>query len=221
MKRKEYSIHTHFRDEDADRKINDLSDPGLWQATESKYEGKLSDNYRPFEKLKGTPNLKSIFSDRLDPSVHGHRIKRDFITDENIEKFYAKKNRRQLKVTNEVKMTMLRRKEVALEARDLQNICREVSDKIIKTMIGILDNPDSSDNSKIAASNLLLDRGYGKAAATNVNINANADAKPSELDGRDLDKRVADTIRQLEKLTDGTPEEGESEKRPSSLREYN
>ncbi len=221
MKRSEYDLYTHVTDADADRKIQDLNDPKLWQATKSKYEGQLAKNIKPFEKLRGTPNLKSVFSNRLDPSVHGHRKKRDFITDKNIEKFYAKQQRRQIKVADEVKRNMIRKKEIAMEARDLQDLCRQFTLKATETLIQILDDPDAAPSAKLQAIGMLWDRGYGKPAQTQVNINASADSKPEELDAKSLDKRIADALGRVEKLANGATEEGESETRSSHLRKYN
>jgi len=216
MKRSEYNRYTHFNDEDADRIIVRLE-----PSPKKRYEGELPKNARPFNKLKGIPNLKSVFSDKLDPSVHDHRLKRHLMKDRSLRKDYENRRREQIRIIDEVKMNMIRKKEVAMEARDLQDLARQFSRKAMETLVQILDNPDSSDNAKIAAIGMLWDRGFGKAAQTQVNINANADAKPSELDVTSLDRRIADAIHRVEKLTDRTSEEGTSEKRPSDLRKYN
>jgi hypothetical protein len=82
-----------------------------------------------------------------------------------------------------------------------------------------LDNPDSADSAKLQAIQMLWDRGYGKPAATTVNINQNMDAKPSQLDAESLDKRIADTLNRVEKLTRESSEDGD--KRPTDIRKYN
>ncbi len=206
MKRSQYTVN-RINPEDADRPIpaKYVPPPRITQ---------LAKNPRPFEKLKGIPNLTSIFSDKSDPSVHGHRLKR--------RKNHAEKMRRaQVRVIDEVQMEAFRKKNLAMEARDLQDLCRQFTLKATETLIEILDNPDASDGSKLKAIEMLWDRGYGKAAQTQVNINASADTKPSELDDKSLDKRITDALNRVEKLASGETEEGKSEDRPTDLRKYN
>src|SRR5258706_6113614 len=206
MKRSQYTVN-RINPEDADRPIpaKYVPPPRITQ---------LAKNPRPFERLKGIPNLTSVFSDKSDPSVYGHRLKR--------RKNHAEKMRQaQMRVIDEVQMEAFRKKNLALEARDLQDLCRQFTLKATETLIEILDNPDASDGSKLKAIEMLWDRGYGKAAQTQVNINANADTKPSELDAQSLDRRIADTLDRVEKLANGKTEEGKSEDRPINLREYN
>ena len=207
MKEQQYKALTRIKDEDADRPIpaRYVPPPRITQ---------LAKNPRPFEKLKGTPNLISVFSDKPDPSVHGHRLKR---TKNHAEKM----KRAQVRVIDEVQMEAFRKKNLALEARDLQDLCRQFTLKATETLIQILDNPDASDGSKLKAIEMLWDRGFGKAAQTQVNINANADAKPSELDSASLDKRIAEALNKVEKITNRISKEGTSEERPSDLRKYN
>jgi len=207
MKEQQYKALTRIKDEDADRPIpaKYVPPPRITQ---------LAKNPRPFEKLKGTPNLTSVFSDKPDPSVHGHRLKR---TKNHAERM----KRAQIRVIDEVQMEAFRKKNLALEARDLQDLCRQFTLKATETLIQILDNPDASDGSKLKAIEMLWDRGYGKAAQTQVNINANADAKPSELDSASLDKRIAEALNKVEKITNRISKEGTSEERPSDLRKYN
>jgi len=207
MKERQYRALTRIKDEDADRPIpaKYVPPPRITQ---------LAKNPRPFERLKGIPNLTSVFSDKPDPSVHGHRLKRT--------KNHAEKMRRaQVRVMDEVQMEAFRKKNLAMESRDLQDLCRQFTLKATETLIEILDNPDASDGSKLKAIEMLWDRGYGKAAQTQVNINANADAKPSELDAQSLDRRIDDALNRVEKLTNGAVEEGKSEDRPINLRKYN
>ncbi len=206
MRRSQYTVN-RINPEDADRPIpaKYVPPPRITQ---------LAKNPRPFEKLRGTPNLPSVFSDKSDPSVHGHRLKR--------RKNHAEKMRRaQVRVIDEVQMEAFRKKNLAMEARDLQDLCRQFTLKATETLIEILDNPDASDGSKLKAIEMLWDRGYGKAAQTQVNINASADTKPSELDDKSLDKRITDALNRVEKLASGETEEGKSEDRPTDLRKYN
>jgi len=207
MKFRQYKSLSKFDDEDADRPIPPKYVPPP-RIT------KLAKNPRPFEKLEGTVNLTSVFSDKPDPSVHGHRLKRN--------KNHAERMRRaQVRVIDEVQMEAFRKKDLVLEARDLQDLCRQFTLKATETLIKILDDPDAAPSAKLQAIGMLWDRGYGKPAQTQVNINANADAKPSELDAQSLDQRITDALNRVEKLANGKTEEGESEKRPINLRVYN
>jgi hypothetical protein len=162
------------------------------------------DPYNP-RKIQKSVNrhIQSAFSNKPDPSLHADRIKRQNLSHE------------------EVKMKIQRSKEIALEARDIQDLARQFSKKAMEVLVKILDNEDSSDTAKISAIGMIFDRGYGKAAMTQVNINANADSKLSELDAGSLDKRIAEAIDRVEKLTVGATEEGEGEERPINLRIYN
>jgi len=154
-------------------------------------------------KRKQIKGLPSVFSGLPDPSLHREVVRRKNLS------------------AKEMEMKIQRSKEIALEARDLQDLCRQFTLKATERLVQILDNPDASDGAVLKAIEMLWDRGFGKAAITQVNINANADAKPSELDATSLDRRIADAIHRVEKLTDRTSEEGTGEKRPSDIRKYN
>jgi hypothetical protein len=176
---------------------------------------RLPKNYRPLEKLGGTLNLPSVFSGKPDPSVHKHRLKR-YRDQEFDEARHAKLARR--KEMNEM---ITKKRERAAEARDIQNLARQFAIPAIQAMVDILENPGSSDTNKLAAANTLLDRAYGKSPVTNLNINASLDSKPEELDVDALTRRVADTLKEVEKGLKRTSEEGESEERPTDVRKYN
>jgi adenylyl- and sulfurtransferase ThiI len=148
-------------------------------------------------------HLPSIFSGKPDPSLHRDRLKRLNLSAE------------------EKQMKLVQRKAFQAEARDIQNLAKQFSIDAMQTFVDILHNPDSADAAKITAANAILDRAYGKAAMTTFNVNANLDAKPKELDGADLDKRIADAITRTERLTERETEEAAGEERPSNLREYN
>jgi hypothetical protein len=178
---------------------------------------KLSKNPRPLENLYGTPNLKSVFSDKPDPSVHGHRLKRRANNPEKARQDYIDEFREKNK---EKAVTIVRRKTLAAEARDIQDLARQFSIRAMEELVNILDNPDAADSAKLTAINMILDRGYGKAAVTMLNLNASVDAKPSELDSTSLDKRIADAITRVEKLTGNNSEEL-NEEQPINIREYN
>jgi hypothetical protein len=203
-------------------------------------------------------NQKSLFSDKPDPSVHRHRMKRhvwgtrqmralhmkdsrDIVkmtTEEEYKKAHAELNKKKAIIAriknnrlkeveaiqceySEAQMELRRKKEVAAEARDIQEIARGYTIDVMEALVNILKNPDSADTAKIAAGTVLLDRAYGKAPATNLNVNANMDANIKDLDSRDLDKRIAETLARVENITERASEEVKSEKRPADLRKYN
>ena len=172
-------------------------------------------NYQhPLAKSKGTPNLQSLFSKKPDPSVHRHRLKRRSLNAEQVRRQEVAKNR-------EIKMAILRKKGIALEARDIQDLARQFSVKAMERLVKILDDENASDSTILQAIGMIWDRGYGKPSVTINNLNTNADAKPSDLDARNLNKRIEETLSRVEKLANGAEEEGPSEKRPINLREYN
>ena len=185
---------------------------------------RLSKNPVPFEKLntgdgrqsgKGyTPNLPSIFSGLPDPAVHGHRLKRRA----NLAKQVRKEEIARLK---EKHMSLVRKKTLGAEARDIQDLARQFAVEALQAMVDILDNPDASDSNKLAAANSLLDRAYGKSPVTNFNVNASVDAKPSDLDEKSLDRRLVDVLSKVEKLTGPAAKIETDEDRPSNLRKYN
>ncbi len=152
-------------------------------------------------RVKGRHHMKSLFSDKLDPSLHRDRLKRLNLSAE------------------EQQMRLVQKKAFQAEARDLQNLAKQFSLKGMETCVAILDNPDSSDAAKLQAINMIWDRAYGKASMTTFNVNANIDANPKELDGADLDKRIAEAINNVEKKIAETNDEGDE--RPINIREYN
>ncbi len=172
----------------------------------------LGKNPQPLEKSKGAINLKSLFSDKPDPSVHKHRLKRRAMMAEQ-------ECKGMIVAAKEKNAMLMRKKDIAVEARDIQNLARQFAFDAMQALVDILRNPDSSDSSKITAANTLLDRGYGKAAMTTFNVNANLDAKPKELDGADLDKRIAEAITNVEKkLSEGRDE---SIEKVINIKDYN
>ena len=167
--------------------------------TGSLLKGKKRDFLRTQRK-----HLPSVFSGLPDPSCHGHKKERD-----------------RLNKLKESQMAAERRKQIAAEARDIQELARRFAQDALQAMVDILDDPDSSGTNKLAAANSLLDRAYGKPAVTVHNTNTNIDAKLSDLDAKSLDQRIAETLNRVEKLTNGEAEAAEGEVRHSNLRKYN
>lgn len=242
MKASQYISITKIKPEDADRKINKRKPrPNHYKHPVNK--SLFSDNWdpsvygwsnnpKPFSKpndasrslwsdTKGIPNQVSLFSNKLDPSVHGHRVKNYKAKPAEVQQSNIISYRNKLRDLKDKNMSILRKKEVVAEARDIQDIARQYSLDAMQALADILSNPESADNAKIAAANVILERGYGKAAATNLNINANMNASPKELDSRELDRRSAEIISRIERLTDGKSEEVKSKNRPLNLRDYN
>lgn len=153
---------------------------------------------------KQIKHLPSLFSNKLDPSLHA-----------------SKKERDRAAGIVETKMDIKNRKRVIAEARDIQNIARQFAPDAMQALIDILQDPEANATAKITAANVVLDRAYGKAAATNINMNTNMDAAPKDLDSRDLDIRIVETLNRIERATHGAAEEAESEERSAGIRKYN
>jgi hypothetical protein len=213
MRARQYTVNRTFKKYE-NRKII------IWTPTKRDYRKDLKKNFIPLEQLKGIKNLKSLFSDKLDPSVHGHRIKRHTSNNYELKAAYIEHRRRRLKTIREVQMAMIRNKDVATEARDIQDIARQYSLDAMRTLADILSNPESNDTAKIAAANVILDRGYGKAAATNINMNASLDAPVKDLDSRDLDQRITETLNRIDRVTHQVSEKDDEEP-PTDRSKYN
>lgn len=146
---------------------------------------------------------KSLFSDKLDPSLHGDRLKR------------ANYSKEELMMRDE------QRKKIAIEAKDIQTLARKFAIDAMETLAGVMQNPEANDTCKITAANSVLDRAYGKPAITNVNLNSNLDASPKELDSVSLDQRIEDTLAKLNNVVEQKSEETKGDKRPIDRRKYN
>ena len=114
-----------------------------------------------------------------------------------------------------------RREVLAREARDIQDMAREFSEEAMRIAMEIARNENSADSARLQAIDMIHNRGYGKAPITNINTNLNADVKPSEINGADLDQRIAEALNRVERLTAREAQETESKERPSNLRVYN
>ena len=112
------------------------------------------------------------------------------------------------------------KKAVALEAHELQQMARENATLAMETLIEISKSKRSPETTRIAASAVILDRAYGKASQTSITARV-TDGKTSEIDGNELDTRIASTLKRVEALTRRTPKAPSSEERPSRLRLYN
>ncbi len=109
------------------------------------------------------------------------------------------------------------RENVQLEARELQNLARRMATDAMETLSDILDNAQK-DSDKIAAIQVILERAYGKATQTNVNANVDANGKSTDVTSKELDTRIAETLKRVESLTGRAPEEKKSEGGPPDVR---
>jgi hypothetical protein len=118
------------------------------------------------------------------------------------------------------RLRLQKKKEIALEAHELQRLAREHATAAMEALIEISQNKRAPEATRIAASAVILDRGYGKASQTSITARI-SDGKANEITAEELNKRVATTLKRVEELTKREPEAGTSPKRPVNLREYN
>jgi len=107
-------------------------------------------------------------------------------------------------------------KSVSLEAHELQELARQNATLAMNTLIEISKNKRAPEATRIAASAVILDRGYGKASQTSITANV-GNGKNSDLTADELDKRVSKALQRVEELTNRAPEKRPSKKRPSHL----
>jgi hypothetical protein len=112
------------------------------------------------------------------------------------------------------------KKAIALEAHELQQLARENASLAMQTLIEISSNNRAPEATRIAASVSILDRAYGKASQTSITANV-SNGKTKDLDGAELDKRINDTLKRVEAVTNRTPKAGTSKERPADLRKLN
>lgn len=162
------------------------------------------------DQVKG---LKSVFSNLPDPSCHQDKLERD-------RALMLKQGQSRAQILKSEKMTIERTRSIGMQYGEMQDAARRRAEKAMQVFEDVIDNPDASDNSKIAAAKEILDRAFGKAATLNLNVNASVDAKPSELSDAELAKRIEQNLTVIE----GQRREAEALKgaeRPKNLREYN
>lgn len=148
-------------------------------------------------------HLKSLFSDKLDPSCHA-----------------LKKERDRAAGIPEDPQAEVKKEVFRMEYKDMQKEARKRVKKAWETIDEILNNPEASDTAKMAAFHAIHDRAFGKAATLNYNIDATMEAKPAEMSEDELRKRVGTAILELE-ASKGTSGTNEGEGRPNDIRKYN
>lgn len=104
------------------------------------------------------------------------------------------------------------------DVREIRDQCRTIIPEAIEVLANILRNPAASDMAKIAAYHALADRGYGKPTQTNVTANVDADSKPSEINANELDARIAETLKRVERIAGGEVEAIDSQEQPPDIR---
>jgi hypothetical protein len=109
------------------------------------------------------------------------------------------------------------RENVQLEARDLQNMARRMSTELLE-ILGEIAAHSENDSARIAAIDKIFERAYGKATQTNVNANVDANGKSTDVTSKELDTRIAETLKRVESLTGGEAKEEEGERGPSDVR---
>lgn len=113
------------------------------------------------------------------------------------------------------------KKAVALEAHELQQLARENATLAMQTLIEISENPRAPEATRIAASSVILDRGYGKSSQTSITANVTNDKNSKELDGNELDKRIDHALKRVEAVTNRTAKTRPGKKRSADLRKLN
>lgn len=109
------------------------------------------------------------------------------------------------------------RENLQAEARDIQNLARTYAVAAMEKLHEISEHSEQ-DSAKIAAIQVILERAYGKATQTSINANLDANGKPTEVTSKELDTRIAETLKRVENLTGGTAQEVEGEGQPADLR---
>ena len=107
---------------------------------------------------------------------------------------------------------------VAKEQREIQEMARKGADAVMKRMFEIATT-SMNETAAIAAGQVMLERGYGKANQTNINATIDANGKATDVSQKELDTRVAKVVERIEALTGGEAKAPKSKERPADVRE--
>ncbi len=118
------------------------------------------------------------------------------------------------------RIKMQQKKAIQLELHELQALARENATAAMHTLIEIAKNKRAPEANRIAASAVILDRGYGKSSQMTITANV-SNGKADNIDSTELDKRISRALKRVEDLTNRTPKAGTGQKRPVDLRKYN
>jgi hypothetical protein len=118
------------------------------------------------------------------------------------------------------RLRLKREKERALEAHELQQLARENATLAMNTLIEISGNKRAPEATRIAASQVILDRGFGKATQTSISASV-TNGKTNELDGDELQRRIDTALKRTEELIRRGSKKAPSQKGSSDLRKLN
>jgi len=118
------------------------------------------------------------------------------------------------------RIKLQQKKAIQLELHELQALARENATAAMHTLVEIMKNKRAPEANRIAASAVVLDRGYGKASQVSITASV-TNGKADNLDSTELDKRISRALKRVEDLTNRTPKAGTGQKRPVNLRLYN
>lgn len=118
------------------------------------------------------------------------------------------------------RIKLQQKRAIQLELHELQALARENATAAMLTLIEISTNKRAPEATRIAASAVILDRGYGKTSQTTITASIN-NGKADILDSADLDRRIGRALKRVEDLTNRAPKAGTGQKRPIDLRKYN
>ena len=110
---------------------------------------------------------------------------------------------------------------IVKEAREIKEMAAKCVPDAIRALHEIIKSEVSSDMAKIAAANSVWDRGYGRPTQTSINATVDADAKPNQIDDRELDRRVGAALERIENITARTREKITVPERSADLRKLN
>lgn len=136
------------------------------------------------------------------------------------EKYNNRYPVRMEKVMKRNRIALRKQRAHALEAHELQQLARENATMAMSTLIEICKNKRAPETCRIAASVVLMDRGYGKASQTSITASV-SNVKATEINATELDKRIDHALRRVEELTNRTPKTGTSSDGPADIRKYN
>ncbi len=108
------------------------------------------------------------------------------------------------------------REHVQAEHREIQSIARTHALSAMNKLAEIIEHSDHAA-SVIAAAQVIFDRAYGKASQTNITANIDANGKPAEVTSNELDARIAETLKRVERLTGRAPEAEASQGGPADV----
>ena len=127
-------------------------------------------------------------------------------------------------MSNSIKRTLKEAKAIldkGASYTEAQTKARQHVLEALDALVEIVNSAEANDTARIGAASLLIERAFGKAAQTNINANVNADGKAREIDSDELDRRIRETLAQVEGITKRKREKIISPQRPTDLRKLN